>query len=325
MGGRTIVRRGADTISAVVIAATVAGACDPDDSPLAGEFEIEMRALGDNGLALNGFRLNGFRLNGFRLNGFRLNGDEGSNDYIELEKLELADESEAAHTWLEGSSLHAETASGVVLSGAQLVGAVLHFGVVEGPLGLHRKRMLKIAGVEPLVTDPEVLLYDLQIKETIGPWRPLCTNALGLPTEAILLGEAWDPETGARIAPAPEDVVTLACRGGAIAKCVEWGYLPWEHGDHHQACTRAVRADYCGDGVPHTIDGLVIHVLDALGIQAPEPGVSWAVEAEWGPDGATCLDPDHLRLSGLTLECAPASCGEPFASGGLIQTGVLTL
>jgi hypothetical protein len=29
--------------------------------------------------------------------------------------------------------------------------------------------------------------------------------------------------------------------------------------------------DYCGDGIPHTVDGILIHILDDLGIQEAAP------------------------------------------------------
>ena len=35
----------------------------------------------------------------------------------------------------------------------------------------------------------------------------------------------------------------------------------------HQACTRLVRADYCGNGVYHTATGTSIDVYDSLNIQ----------------------------------------------------------
>lgn len=322
MGGRTMVVCRA-WITVLAMACTVGVACDEaSDAP---DADIEARALELNGLVLNGFRLNGFRLNGFRLNGFRLNGDPLAGEYIELKSIDLSSGGRVVHSWLEGSDLHVETNTGQVLSGAELVGAVLHFEVGEAPVDPPSTRKIKIGGVAPLPSDPAVLRYDLLFKEATGPWKPLCTDDVGNQIGAILIGEAWDPGTASRIAPHPTGAVTMACRDGALAKCVEWGYYPWEHADYHQACTRAARADYCGDGLPHTLQGLLIHVLDELGIQEAEPNVTYEVEAEWGPDGATCVNPEWRRLSGLPLECERPTCGEPFASGGLIQTGVLPI
>lgn len=79
----------------------------------------------------------------------------------------------------------------------------------------------------------------------------------------------------------------------AAKKCDALGYRA---GAVHTACIRALRADFCGDGTAHTIDGIAIDIYDPLGIQRPTPpgdGTSsppmQPVEAEWGESGATCV------------------------------------
>ncbi len=294
-------------------------ACDVNEAAPA--VEPETRTIEGNG-----FRLNGFRLNGFRLNGFRLNGD-GPTDWIELQQLTVPGQPPIVESWLAGSNLHVKTAWGTVLSGAQLVGAELDFGIQEGQQG--KKTKVRINSVKPLKWGSDVLLYSLEIKDELSSWEPLCVDDNDQPTQAILIGDAWDPETGDRITPKPSGVVTFACRDAALGKCVEWGYAPWRTVgntplvDHHQTCTRASRADYCGDGSSHTANGTTIHVLDKLGIQGLELGLKFLVEAEWGPDGATCLNPGNTRIPGADYECAPSKCGLLFfSSGGLIQTGI---
>lgn len=308
----------------LVVAAVAA--CDVDEAPLtAADLDgVSPRELEVNGLRLNGFRLNGFRLNGFRLNGFRLNGDAGSADFIDLESIEIAPNITVAYSWLAGSELRVTTTTGAVLAGEQLEGAILNFGLVDSSESSHYKvRKIKVVDVIPPQPGDDVWHYNLQVKDNPGAWQPLCLTDLGMATEAILIADAWNPATGARIAGPVSDLVTLACRDAAIGKCVEWGYHPWELGDYHDACTRLVRADYCGDGTAHTVDGLTIHVLDEIGVQEAEPGSTYAVEAEWGPDGATCLNESNTRLSAPSLDCELPACDEPFASGGLIQTGVV--
>ena len=59
--------------------------------------------------------------------------------------------------------------------------------------------------------------------------------------------------------------------------------------DYHQACTRMLRADYCGDGTPHTVDGTLINIYDGIGIQRDTD--DWAFEAEWTTTGARCSVP----------------------------------
>ena len=68
-----------------------------------------------------------------------------------------------------------------------------------------------------------------------------------------------------------QNAFALICTGGAIGKCVRWGYKPWRSGpdgvalwDYHQACVRMVRADYGGDGVGHTRDNTPVDVFDRL-------------------------------------------------------------
>jgi hypothetical protein len=136
----------------------------------------------------------------------------------------------------------------------------------------------------------------------------------------------WDPSSGDRLA-ATGDGLTFACRDAALAKCVEWGYYPWDPAlrEHHQACTRMVRADYCGDGTAHTIYGTPVHVLDQVGVQGADPEQQYVVEAEWGPNGAVCLNPANMRAGQAPLDCDIPVCGASFASGGLIQSGKIVV
>lgn len=85
-----------------------------------------------------------------------------------------------------------------------------------------------------------------------------------------------------------------------------------------------VRADYCGNGQAHTVSGTPIHVLDKLGIQTQSPDTPYDVEAEWGPNGAVCLNPDFMRLGKHAPGCSIPTCSNTsFASGGLLQSGKL--
>jgi hypothetical protein len=66
------------------------------------------------------------------------------------------------------------------------------------------------------------------------------------------------------------------------------GFKPWTGNTRELAsCVRALRADYCGDGTPHTVDGTLVNIFDAEGIQADSE--NWTPEAEWTPDGARCI------------------------------------
>jgi len=308
------------------IMTTAVTACDPDD--IADVGDIAERSAEANSFRLNSFRLNSFRLNGFRLNGLALDGFEGADEYIRLTEIRLPNGPAVTQSWLVGSNLHVQTEYGAVLSGPQLAGAEFLFEVTEGAQGKEGKRV-KIGGVKPMALLSDVWFYDLAIQDSGGPWQPLCVDGDNLATTAILLGDVWDPETGDRVSPRPTGAITFACRGAALAKCVEWGYPPWKSflgtslASYHQTCTRAVRADYCGDGTPHTLDGVEFHVKDALSIQIADLLTPYVVEAEWSPGGALCLNPDNTRLPDPTVACDLPTCNASLANKSLIQTGTL--
>ncbi len=69
--------------------------------------------------------------------------------------------------------------------------------------------------------------------------------------------------------------------------------------DYHEACTRMIRADYCGDGTSFTKDGTLIDMGDGVGVQSFETvsRPSFAFEAVWGPNGATCVSKTRYPLT----------------------------
>lgn len=110
-----------------------------------------------------------------------------------------------------------------------------------------------------------------------------------------------DPETGVHFE--RPDTIYFGCVSGAVGKAALWGYSPWYTSDEgHQTATRAVRADYCGDGTSHTLIGTGLQLEDAY-------QVNWFVdpqksdEAMWGPDGALCLEVTRLGQDPTTIEC----------------------
>jgi hypothetical protein len=303
------------------------GGCDADDGAVGfvddGE-AVALRAVVDNGIQLNGIQLNGIQLNGIQLNGIQLNGDNGSG-WVKATEFKY-DTLPAQAVWLDNSQLIVRDYTGVVRSGTDMLKLKVKFDVYEG--GSLKSKTVKINNAQLLA--PDVWVYDLSLKIDAGVWAPLCIDGAGQPTQAILLNDLWSPTTGDR-RPENSAAMTYACRGAALAKCIEWGYKPWSLAEgvsldeYHQACTRMVRADYCGTGTAHTINGTRIHVVDELGVQDVDPTVTYAVEAEWGPDGAVCLNSANTRLPGQTIECQIPSCGTTaFSSGGIMQSGTIT-
>ena len=96
-----------------------------------------------------------------------------------------------------------------------------------------------------------------------------------------------DPDTGTH--EYRDDTIYFGCISGAVGKAGMWGYAPSEVGEEvHQAATRAVRADYCGDGNSWTLTGTQLRIWDPWQINVFGPGNS-PTEAMWGTEGAECL------------------------------------
>ena len=104
------------------------------------------------------------------------------------------------------------------------------------------------------------------------------------------------------------DGYTFSCARGTVAKCVRaWGYKPWRtvatpvYGEVdmrplHLACTRAARAEYCGDGVSYTRDGTLIDMFDIYGLNVRESPTGFSEESTWSTGGAVSLH--HPRVVG---------------------------
>ncbi|WP_434384864.1 ADYC domain-containing protein [Melittangium boletus] len=165
-------------------------------------------------------------------------------------------------------------------------------------------------------------LYQLEVRTQDSlEWKNPCVpGGQGQTSRALAVRGVWDA-TGARKENARE--FTFACEQGAIAKCAQWGYKPWnaEHVDLHQACTRMARADYCGTGRSHTWNDNVIDLYDSTGVVQREtresPGFSPAratFESSWSPDGATCL---ARTRKGEPLQAILDECPKRFVPGAM--------
>jgi hypothetical protein len=306
-------------VAALAVTLAACSAAPPEDESVA---ETRQAIAEPNGTSLNGRSLNGRSLNGRSLNGRSLNGVSLNGRSLNGEAL--------GGMWVDGSLLRAEVGHRD-LAGRDLVGASL-----TGLLDDGATIALRLDDVRKLKGTPDTHLYAVSLAAD-GGFYPLCVDELGRPAEAIALAGRWSYAEGVPGGGSFIDdptAFTFACRGYAIAKCVELGYAPWQNvrlrghrtvslADHHQACTRAIRADYCGDGTPHTVDGTLIDIYDDLGVQ--DDTTSWSMEAEWVPGGARCVARE--RLSGAEDPACWSSlltpdCGAPahFAAGALIMT-----
>ena len=240
-------------------------------------------------------------------------------------------------TMLDGSALRGYGDYSVPLEPNDYVGAVFQ-GFLNDASAVH----LRIDGMfnhgQPVLDD--VFLYEVGVRTSIdGGYEPLCgVEDDGTPIPAIALAGTWNLAEGVDGGGDhfdDEGLFTFACHGYVLAKCVEAGYHPWaEHeicdrdgcfiipmAGHHQACTRMMRADYCGDGTPHTVDGTAINFYDDVGVRGD--AAPWDLEAEWDEAGALCAD--TTRIARLAPACLPdlevRGCGT-FEDGALILSEV---
>jgi uncharacterized protein YjbI with pentapeptide repeats len=251
-----------------------------------------------NGVSLNGRSLNGVSLNGVTLNGRSLNGVS-----------------------LNGSQLTGIDADGHPVSGTALVGARFN-GELGGGGGT---LLIRVDSATTLpAPNADVWAYGLSYAVSNTTWSPLCDG--GAPVLAVPLSGIWNYQSGVSGGgswTASTTSFTLGCRGAALAKCVELGYKPWKTvsgtllRNHHQACARMIRADYCGDGMAWTADGTMINLYDNLGIQLDTE--DWKIDGEWLPSGARCIDKlrDFQDGKPSCWELKKGDCGT-FANGALL-------
>jgi len=204
---------------------------------------------------------------------------------------------------------------GRVLGSEALVGAVLD---VLDETGTPQR--ILIDAVAPHPDHPQYLLHDFRIQTAAGDWQPMCDadaagRRLGLPVAGY-----WSAE--GRFIADPARLFTT-CTSGSQAKCLFFGYDPWQPGPngenlvpYYEACQHMTRAAYGGQDA-HTTDGTTIDVYDDLGIQIPATltDTDFAFEAGWTPDGAICLHhPRHPELADLAALLAtypPLAAAQP--------------
>jgi len=279
-----------------------------------------------NGESLNGESLNGESLNGESLNGESLNGPNNGN----FTQYTLLDSATLNGRAFDSITLEASVFTGMIgnvrFTGSHIAGT--HFDAVRGDGSLVTLRIT--SAVAP--TAPSTAwTYYVDYLETDGQWYPTCKSS-GTLLRSVALNGRWDHNLGTPTGGSHIDdptKFTFACdKLGAIAKCVlTLGYEPWTTtangvslAPFHQACSRMLRADYCGDGTSYTTNGRLLNLYDDIGIQ--DDADTWAVEAEWTAAGARCVT-SHHRAS-VAIPCydpaLEADCGNTahFDDGTLI-------
>lgn len=230
---------------------------------------------------------------------------------------------------VRGTAFVVTLPEGRTLTQDELAGVVLDVGDERGGT-----LTVRIDGHAVDRKDPagEVVLYRMSAQDERGGWRELCDPDPAGERWAFPIEGTWTA-TGEHL-PGPAGALTVTCSSGTVGKCVRAGYKPWASlpdgtslWDHHQACVRMLRADYCGDGRSWTRDGTAVDIYDRVGIQRTEPVAGMGFEAGWGKDGATCVAkpriPENVTLDGLERRCPARLAGKV---GGTCDEGrALTL
>jgi len=264
---------------------------------------VSLNGMSVNGVSLNGTSVNGVSLNGITVNGTSVNGTSVNGTSVNGTSVN--------GTSVNGIALNGTSVNGTSVNGTDFIGA--HLWAVLSDSNTLELRIDDIALMDG--DNADVYAYAVSALTDAG-WTPLCGyEPDGSAKRALIVPGTWDLQTGAWSE--NSGMFSLACRHASVAKCVEFGYKSWlGYADHHHACVRMLRADYCGDGTPHTVNGTLINLYDDAGVQADTE--SWPVDAEWTPDGALCVN--HHR-GGSEPSCYAekysATCGT-FDNGALL-------
>lgn len=152
-----------------------------------------------------------------------------------------------------------------------------------------------------------------------GQFTPLCPEGKA----AVFVPGTWEysfgqghPAGGKQSGDGTQ--LTLACVGSAVAKCaMQWKYKPWRSlpakdghaaqslDELHQACVRAARADYCGDGDSMTQAGEQLNLYDRFGVE--QDAFDWPLEAVWNAEGALCVNNPRLMTAPENLNTERAA------------------
>jgi len=301
--------------SALGLSACTLGTGDQDE-----DFGSQRPALKDaNGTSLNGTSLNGTSLNGTSLNGTSLNGTSLNGTSLNGTSL---NGTSLNGMWLNGSKLTTSTSDGQILTGSQLLNAEFDATLFDG--NKIRFRIDKIDVVPAANPADDTYHYEISfiaLGDKSKKRAYVCGKTdQGAVRKSIPIQGGWDYRQGVTGGGSRIDepnAITFACEGYAIYKCIDFGYKSWttvEHGDtrdHHEACTRLIRADYCGDGTSWTVDGTLVNVFDNLGVQPDTE--TWPTEAEWDQDGARCLSHQRIQNMDEVPQCSfdkvPKKCG----------------
>ncbi len=260
-----------------------------------GQELVTYRQVWDNGISLNGISLNGISLNGISLNGPDLT-DWMLNELPDIIGIDLADDGSLEVVKPNGREKVLNNDQVRVKYELEGDSYQMQISELEDGNGIQFMRVQWRMDGE-------------------GTWNDACVDGQGNGVKAVLISGAYDPVTGERTNNA--DDAMWACRGTSVAKATEMGYD--ENDPHHRALVLAFRADYCGDGIPHTETGTPIDIASDDGLHEHE--TTWDVEAGWSDGGVVCLnDPRKAFVDASALPCQPPPCTQELLDGAMFVT-----
>lgn len=203
----------------------------------------------------------------------------------------------------EATQFRLTLTDGRVLHSPELAGAALIIATPTGTAKIH------IAAVErdPDAKSGDVWLHTMLIEQPDGSSTNLCQPGPDGRQQGFPIATHMRPDGSVEVT-APEQF-ELVCTSGARGKCIRFGYRPWEPAerDLYAACTRMVRADYCGDAVATTRNGMLIDLYDDRRIEAADNDPAQEFEAGWTPHGAVCVR--HVRVKeNISLDRLVTAC-----------------
>jgi hypothetical protein len=309
-------------------AAACLGACqiDEPDTATLDQYGMNMQGMNMQGMNMQGMNMQGMNMQGMNMQGMNMQGatlGSHSLDNVRIVKGEVF------------ADRGGQTLRGTALSGARFTARAISSD--SPPIAVDLDYRITAVAAENPAYDPthtgNTYLYTLeQYREDTETWVPACDPDGDGRRVAIPVAATWNTH-GDRVE--SSTLFTFACTTGVIAKCYRWGYRPWLTGYGasmammHQSCTRMARADYCGDGTPHTEDGTWINVWDTLSAPGPIqrhgllPPLGMLFEAGWGPDGAVCLSRARWLLDDGLAQLCPGRLVPPGLLGATVCDTVL--
>jgi hypothetical protein len=215
----------------------------------------------------------------------------------------------------EGTQFRLTLVDGRILHSPDLTGAGL---IISTPTGAAKIRITAVER-DPDAKSGDVWLHTMLWEQTDGSTQNVCQPGPDGRRQGFPIANHMRADGG--IEPTAAEIFELVCTSGARGKCVRFGYRPWEPDERelYAACTRMVRADYCGDAVATTRNGMLIDLYDDRRIEAADNDPAQEFEAGWTAHGAVCVR--HVRVKeNISLERLVTACPRLMDKVGIMCT-----